>query len=651
MMTRRPIWCIDQSFAVLNLVVHSRLVFDRGWKTEMRFKSVTPLWRCICLGLLAFLSGVFGSAHASEPAQGVPVVALNSQIVGSLIGRQMQYLEDPAGNLTLEQVREMSQRFVPSASAGPNFSFTSSVYWFHVALQNQNASDVHWLVEAQYPLIDHFTFYTVRDGQLADTREGGRSLPFVQRLIKHRNFIYPFEAYPGQTVELYIRVQTSSSLQLPMAVWTPQAFRAKNHEEQFGFGLYYGLLFSMVIYNLLIFLSIRETSYLHYLHYIGGYLIFQMAINGLAYEYLWPAAPGWGAAAVPLSICFTLVGMVNFSRSFLNLRELMPRANLWMRYYAWLLLALAVGSLFFRYSVMIKLATVNALIASAVVFVFGSICLLRGIKAARYFMLAWTALLAGVSAYVLKTFGILPVNLLTEYGLQIGSTMEAMLLSFALAHRMTMLKEENLRIQAEATSQLEQRVAQRTQELGVAMQKLSQANAALQVMSLTDGLTGIKNRKHFDTQLANEIKRSARGHLSLSLLLLDIDHFKKVNDQYGHLAGDACLREVATTIKSCLARPSDDVARYGGEEFAVILPHTDIVGAEFLAQKICRTVEARYFEFEGIHIPVTVSIGCCAVVPDAKGVSESMIAAADAALYHAKHTGRNRVCVAPDPSL
>lgn len=174
MMTRRPIWCIDQSFAVLNLVVHSRLVFDRGWKTEMRFKSVTPLWRCICLGLLAFLSGVFGSAHASEPAQGVPVVALNSQIVGSLIGRQMQYLEDPAGNLTLEQVREMSQRFVPSASADPNFSFTSSVYWFHVALQNQNASDVHWLVEAQYPLIDHFTFYTVRDGQLEDTREGGQ---------------------------------------------------------------------------------------------------------------------------------------------------------------------------------------------------------------------------------------------------------------------------------------------------------------------------------------------------------------------------------------------------------------------------------------------------------------------------------------------
>jgi diguanylate cyclase (GGDEF)-like protein len=613
----------------------------------MWLTSVTPLWRCICLGVWVFLLGTHSGARADEPGRLSPVVTLNSQIVGTLVGRQMQYLEDPAGKLTLEQVRAMSARFALCSSEGPNFSFTKSVYWFHVALENRNSSDVHWLVEAQYPLIDHFTFYAVRDGQLVDTREGGRPLPFAQRLIKHRNFIYPFEAYPGQSIDLYIRVQTSSSLQLPLAVWTPQAFLAKDHEEQLAFGLYYGVLGAMFIYNLMIFLSIKEISYFHYLHYLGGYTVFLMALNGLAYEYLWPDSPRWGAVGLPMLICFALIGMVNFSRTFLNLHSLMPVVNRWLRYFSYLLAMLSVCALVVDYAIMIRLAAVNALIASVAVFACGCYCLVKGERTARYFMLAWSALLAGVAAYVLKTFDVLPVNLLTEYGLQIGSALEALLLSFALAQRMTMLKEENLRIQAEATSQLEQRVAQRTQELGVAMQSLSQANAALQVMSLTDGLTGIKNRKHFDTQLSNEIKRSARGHLWLSLLLIDIDHFKKVNDQYGHLAGDACLREVANTIKSCLARPSDDVARYGGEEFAVILPHTDLEGAAFLAQKICQTVAALHFEFEGQHIPTTISIGCCAALPETQGVSQALIAAADAALYQAKRSGRNRVCVAP----
>ncbi|MHB8950823.1 MAG: GGDEF domain-containing protein, partial [Rhodoferax sp.] len=221
------------------------------------------------------------------------------------------------------------------------------------------------------------------------------------------------------------------------------------------------------------------------------------------------------------------------------------------------------------------------------------------------------------------------------------------LLSFALAHRMTILKEENERIQVHAKQLLEQRVQHRTQELGVALDNLSTANAALQALNLTDGLTGIKNRKYFDVHLANEVKRASRSHLPLSLLMIDIDHFKQVNDQYGHLAGDACLRALATTMPGCLLRPGDDVVRYGGEEFAVILPQTDKAGAVSLANKICKTVAALHFEFEGQTIPITVSIGCHATRPAIDCTAESLIAAADAALYRAKHNGRNRVCITP----
>ena len=598
--------------------------------------SAVAAWCLLCLGW-------------TSPAQAVdsPVIELASTNLGQPLGRQMQVLEDPAGQLTIQQVLSRLERFEPSLRDVPNFSFTHSVYWFRLRLVNRVSDEDNWLLEAQYPLVDRFTFYAVRDGQVLSTTEGGRALPFNQRAIKHRNVVYPIDVVKGQAVDVYIRVQTRSSLQLPLVLWTQHAFMARDHEEQFAFGLYYGVLAAMLLYNLMIYLSIRETSYFYYLHYIAGYIMFQMALNGLAYEYLWPDSPRWGAAAVPILICVALIGMVNFSRTFLNLPQHLPRVAVGLRGAVYGLGVIAALALVAPYGLVIKLAVVGALLAAVAIFVVGTACLVRGVKQARYFMLAWSVLLAGIALYVLKTINLVPNMMLTEYALQIGSALEAVLLSFALAQRMTMLKEENTRIQTEATQKLEQRVQQRTQQLDEALKNLSAANTALQAMNLVDGLTGIKNRKHFDSQLSSEIKRSSRGELSLSLLLIDIDHFKRVNDEHGHLAGDACLRAVAGTIRQCLQRPSDEVARYGGEEFAVVLPHTDESGVQFLAEKIRAQVEAMRFEFEGRRIPLTVSVGCCSAVPTRACPSEALIAAADAALYRAKHEGRNRVCVAP----
>ncbi|MHB8951265.1 MAG: 7TMR-DISM family protein, partial [Rhodoferax sp.] len=389
-------------------------------------------WLALWIGLF----GLWGNAGASEPGLGglsAPAVQLDSQVAGNLIGQQMRYLADPAGTLTLAQVVAMPERFTLSPQPTPNFSFTRSSYWFHVRLENRNAPEQHWLLETQYPLLDHITLYALRDGQLSDTTQGGRALAFAQRPLKHRNFIYGFEAAAGQSLDLYIQVRTSSSLQLPMALWTQASFRAKDHEEQLALGLYYGVLAAMLLYNLMIFLSIREISYFHYLHFISGYILFQLALNGLAYEYFWPNSPQWGAAALPTLIFFTLIGVLNFSRTFLNLGAHLPRVNRWLRYYAYLLALLGVSAVVGDYAIMIKLATVSALIAVVTVLVCGASSLLRGERQARYFLLAWAALMAGVAAYVLKTFDLLPSNMLTEYGLQIGSAVEVVLLSFALA--------------------------------------------------------------------------------------------------------------------------------------------------------------------------------------------------------------------------
>ncbi|ABA87358.1 sensor diguanylate cyclase, CHASE domain-containing [Syntrophotalea carbinolica DSM 2380] len=182
-------------------------------------------------------------------------------------------------------------------------------------------------------------------------------------------------------------------------------------------------------------------------------------------------------------------------------------------------------------------------------------------------------------------------------------------------------------------------VAQRTYEL-------DEANRRLASLSLTDGLTGIANRRSFDDHLAQEWKRALRDRHPLSLIMVDIDHFKAYNDYYGHLAGDDCLRQVARMLQSVVARPGDLVARYGGEEFALILPQTDH-GAKSLGES-CRAAVA------GGKIPhhaspvkpvVTVSVGVATMIPHVEDDPSQLIKAADQAMYRAKLLGRDHVVV------
>ncbi len=193
--------------------------------------------------------------------------------------------------------------------------------------------------------------------------------------------------------------------------------------------------------------------------------------------------------------------------------------------------------------------------------------------------------------------------------------------------------------------ELTRQVAERTLQL-------EEANDILRQLSAQDGLTGLSNRRHFDEALNREWRRALRSREALSLLMIDIDGFKAYNDCYGHQQGDECLKSVAAAMRSALKRSGDLCARYGGEEFAVILPETDLEGAARVAEAL-RTV------VDGLQIPhrdgpvapyVTVSIGAHCVHPSEAETPASLVVRADMALYMAKESGRNRVCVA-DPAI
>lgn len=206
----------------------------------------------------------------------------------------------------------------------------------------------------------------------------------------------------------------------------------------------------------------------------------------------------------------------------------------------------------------------------------------------------------------------------------------AIAIAWALWIHRTMKREaELLRLLQERTTQLET------------------ANSRLEALSYADALTGVANRRAFDQALDVEWRRGIRSREPLTLLLIDVDHFKGYNDTYGHQAGDRCLETVAAALGGCVRRAADCVARYGGEEFAALLPATDHAGARAIAERMRGAVEAlRLPSTAGEGGVVTVSIGCATVRAVEADAAEDLVAAADAALYEGKRRGRNRVATA-----
>lgn len=175
--------------------------------------------------------------------------------------------------------------------------------------------------------------------------------------------------------------------------------------------------------------------------------------------------------------------------------------------------------------------------------------------------------------------------------------------------------------------------------------EVAKLHLELQKLSLRDGLTGISNRRMFDLELEKEWKRAQRNHSALSLIMIDIDYFKKYNDHYGHQQGDNCLKLVAQALKHVSKRSIDCVARYGGEEFVILIPETDADNVKEMGEKCCRAImELKIPHVESyISNVVTISVGVCTVIPEANVPSSSLVSDADNYLYLAKNNGRNRV--------
>ena len=599
--------------------------------------------------LLAWLALALALPATAAPAAPEPL-RLEAEQGQWPLGTHTRYLHDTDGRMTPAQAwRQLDAAgFEPLPDAGAAFGFQQGAYWFHVPVVNRAGTQPHWLLVQEYPLSDRLDLYLrYADGRIVH-RSGGDHLPFGARSVSYRYPNFMLELPVGERVDVLLRVQSQSSMQVPLTLHTPTAFIEISRDAQFGIGLYYGILIALFVYNLVLWLALRDASYFWYLFHLSAFGLVLMTLNGLGFEYLWPDSPWLADLSVPLSICLAQIGMQQFARVFLRLRAVWPAGNWISIAVIAFYMALGIASFWLPYRIATPLAAASVFLSIAWILTVTLVAFRRGDRSALLFLLAWGMFLLGTGMFTALAFGLLPKSFLTVYGVQIGSALEMLLLSIALSYRYAALRNENERIVRRAKLQLESQVLERTSELRTALEQLETAHSRLREASRHDALTGLYNRGWFRERFETLLEAAKAQGQPLSLMMIDLDHFKAINDRHGHLVGDDCLRRSARLVEGVLRPHGALVARYGGEEFIAALPGIDVYHAREIAEDICARLREEPFRTRGPLVTVTASIGVHAVDTgaDEHAATDMALQVVDNALYAAKSGGRDQVRVA-----
>lgn len=374
-----------------------------------------------------------------------------TELNGNSLAPTISYWEDTSDSMSIEEITkpENQDKFQTNLSDTLSFGFKSHPFWFKFTAKNQTEIAIPWILEIGYPMLDRIELFVPKEEGGYEVHIEGDEKPFYERTIFYRNFLFELQEKPNSQKDYYIRITTTSSLSFPILAWTPKNLTEKINTEQTLLGMSYGIIFIMIFYNIFILLSTKDKSYLYYILFVIFYGSFLTTLNGVAFEYLWPNQVWWANHCLPFFICGASFFGLMFGRNFLNLKVSSPKYSKWM--FGLMVIAGIAGvvSLTFKYSIGIKLATALAGITVFTLLIAGVLGIFNKYKPARYYLIAWFALILGIAAYSLKAFGLIPTNFFTHWGVQIGAVMEMFLLSLALADKINALKAEKEKAQKE----------------------------------------------------------------------------------------------------------------------------------------------------------------------------------------------------------
>ncbi len=414
---------------------------------------------------------VFNSANAQD------TLVLKAGNSYDYIGNHLSILEAKDQQLSLSDVLK-TNKWVPQKFSVPSLPPELSTFWLKLNINNGNLTDNPLLV-LEYATIDSITFYCVHANGAIDSLVSGEYIPFYKRNYHHQNYFFPLNIKAGENCTIYVKLKAQEPIQLPLKIGEAKPIMEETYTNDIIFALYAGIILVMFLYNIFVFFSVRDRAYLYYVGYILFTGLTQACLQGYAPRYFYPNSEMLANAMVVWIPALSGIFSILFINHFLQVKKHAPLfytiLNVFLGIYGIVFLISLTGKYLMATSVMQLAVTILAL----VVYVTAVKIALKGYRPAKIFLIAWSVFIVAVVIFVMRSQGVLPYNSFTFYAMQIGSAVEVVMLSFALADRINIFRKEKEESQAQALAVsleneriikeqnivLERKVDERTQQL------------------------------------------------------------------------------------------------------------------------------------------------------------------------------------------
>ena len=550
-----------------------------------------------------------------------------------------------------------------------NLGLEQRPVWLTFKVKNILNHNTEQLLSINNPLLSDVQVYQLHNSQLLSHTQIRDDYTLNERTIKNESLLVKLTTPANSETTIFIKVKNEVGLRVPLTLWLPETYLAHKGKLNLIYGLLIGFVFSLAV-SCLVLYGFSRKIYFAYASAITFILGFSLAyLCGFGLRYIHPSAPALQQFMIPILL---MLAALMFSP--LQKRVCQPKDSFLLKaqnvvviilglslLFVWLLpndvVAVAFLSLIpivlifyiITTSICIRTTSSNSNKALLLAFVFFLVVMLYLIVVLMGLYTFDESTQAFVFTCFFGSIFCLCYSVIKLFILQRDEEVAVQQAIIAKSSAQDSLLKERLKLQEKTRQELESQVDERTFELQVTLRELEDKNRELQQLNTEDALTGAKNRRFFDKKLVMELRRSRREQTPLSIIMLDIDHFKSINDTYGHIIGDQVIKAVADIIKSYLKRPLDEVARYGGEEFVVLLPNTSKDGAHNIAEQIRSAIENNTVTVANNDIKFTISAGVHTHVADDINNPQIFTECADKALYYAKQHGRNQVITFPLP--
>lgn len=562
----------------------------------------------------------------------------------------ISYLYDETSSLGIQEIQ--NKKFTTEIDSQFTEGYKLGNAWFKIELQNnsQNEEFVLYFTESIWSDLNLYSYQNDK----WNVKKNGLNTPLKMREIQDSSPAFHLRIDKGQTAVYYVKGNTIASQIGEFQLYTSKEYFNPDRMTMTQWYIIYAfVLLAFVLLNVYNYLATKEDVYVYYVVYVLVYIIFSSMHSG---TYIAFGFPNWHEGLHVLG-SLTLLTLLQFSIEFLELKSTYPLMKRVFNYLSLVSLFIVILlALDVRYSSPIS----NVFFSSTLIFiVYVAVAVLkRGFDGAKYYLIALMFYLPSLAMMAMDFNTILPNTDITRYSFLAGAFVEIFFFTVILTNRYKVAIKEKLLAQDKLLQEqndyqvkLISEIEKKTEHLTIANERLTQQTQELEeskkrltIEATTDMLSGLYNRRYFFEASQQSFYTALRYDQKLSVMMLDIDHFKSVNDTYGHIFGDKVIRTSANILKET-SRDSDIVARYGGEEFIALLPHTNIQEATYLADRIRENFQAKNILLDNDKIVnITISIGVTELDTDNDVSIENAILRCDKALYEAKETGRNRVC-------